>query len=96
MSSGLDSIYARLGDQAVYQELDTTQTSCTVVEEKDLSSYGDVASISGMTAVLSIRASEISDRPRREETFTMSVSGQVYVVDSVISSDGFEHRCLVA
>ena len=96
MSTGLGPIYDRLGDPAVYTDRTSSMTDCTVIVDKDLARYGDVAEISGMTAVVSVRVSEVSERPYRRETFTISETGEVFTVDSVLESDGFEHRCLVA
>ena len=96
MSTGLDNIYDRMGDQAVYTATSGYKTDCVVIVDRDLSRLGEGVLINGKTAVISVRASDVLEKPRRGETFSIDGECAALVVDSVISSDGLEHRCLVA
>ncbi len=96
MGGGLDAIYAVLGDSALIVNSDGYRRDCTVIVERDLSRYGDTAEMSGKTAVISVRTSEVRDRPRRGESLTLKETSETYRIDSVIASDELEHRFLAA
>lgn len=63
-----------------------------VIIERDLQRYGDVAAVQGKTAIVEVRTSEVSDRPRKGDVFT--VGAETLTVDSVLVSDGHVHRCV--
>lgn len=95
----IDRSYDRFGWAATYRDREGGDTPCTVLVERDMSRYGEVAQVNVRTAVVSVRLSEVAGAPRRSETFTISagpMTGQVLTVDSVQASDEFEHRVFAA
>ena len=92
----LTRVYACFGEAAIHTDKDATTTSCTVVVERDLSAYGDVAKVGIKTAVVAVRLAEMPNAPRRGDQFTLTATGKVLVVDSLQSSDEFEHRVFAA
>jgi hypothetical protein len=91
-SDGLISIYELMGEACVYRDKQGWNTNCSVMVERDLSQYGETANVQGVTAVLSVRRSEVADRPRRGDTFEMADGCTVFTVESVSISDDFEHQ----
>jgi hypothetical protein len=87
------AVYARWANPAIYTDGDGVSRPVSVVLEHDLQRYGDVASVSASSALVAVRTSEVQDRPRREDVFTL-VSGVEHYVDTVVLSDEFEHRCI--
>jgi hypothetical protein len=49
----------------------------------------------GKSAIINVRLSELPTAPRRIETFTLA-SGEVLTVDSLLASDGVEHKVVAA
>lgn len=96
MSGGLDAIYARLGDAAVYQDLDGWCTECTVIQSRDLDQYGGAAEVGADAVIFSVRRSEVAERPRRGAIVEMSSTEEVFRVANVVESDEFEHRFIAA
>jgi len=96
MSTGLEAIYDRYGDAAVFTKKDASTTDCSVIVDHNLSSYGGTAEINAKSVIISVRISELAAVPKRQETFTITASSKVYTVAEVLQSDGFEHRCLAA
>lgn len=91
------AIYSRLAEIATYTNTSTSAVSvCSIVVDRNLSKYGDELEVAGKTAVVSVRAAQVADIPRRKDLFTITATSEVFVVDTVIQSDGDEHRCLVA
>ena len=91
---GINALYDRAGVSATYTDRDDATSSVTVIVDYDLSNYGDVAEVSQATAALSVRVSEVTEIPRRGETF--AVSGSTLVVSTALQSDELEHTVLVA
>lgn len=89
---GLGSIYELMGESCVYRDKQGWNTSCSVMVERDLSQYGDAANVQGVTAVISVRKSEVAERPRRGETFELADGCTIFTVESVAVSDDFEHQ----
>lgn len=96
MVGGLAAIYGRLGEAAVYEDEYGWCTECTVIQERDLSRFGNVAELGAKAVVFSVRRTEIDSRPKRGHTLTLTAAEEVYRVDSVILSDELEHRFLAA
>lgn len=96
MGGGLAAIYGRLGEAAVYEDEYGWCTECVVIPERDLTRYGDVAEVNAKSVIFSVRRSEISARPRRGHTITLTAAEEVYRIDNVILSDELEHRFLAA
>lgn len=96
MGRASDRLYSRFGDAATYTDRDAVATPCTVLVDRDLTRYGETAVVNQRTAVVQVRATEVAAPPRRGETFTLTGSGQVLVVDSLQGSDEFEHRVFAA
>lgn len=93
---GLTALYGVMGESCTYKDKAGWNRSCTVIVDRNLSQYGEVASVQGKVAVVIVRRTEVPERPRREETFELEASCETLVVDSVITSDDFEHRVLCA
>lgn len=90
----IDEVYSALGDAAIYTDRNGATQSVLAIVEFDLQQFGNVADIGGKTAVVSVRVSEMADKPRRGDTYT--VGDTVYTVDSIPYADELEHRALVA
>lgn len=96
MSRAINRVYAADGLAATYTDRNGAHTPCTVLVERDLSRYGEVAQVNAKTAALSVRVSEVAAAPRRTERFTLTVAGTVYTVDSLQSTTDLEHKVFVA
>lgn len=94
ISRATDRVYARAGVAARYQDRDGFWTDCTVLLERELSRYGEVAQVQARTAVISVRVSELAEAPRKGESFT--VGDGVFRVDALLRSDELEHKVVVA
>lgn len=95
VAGGVNRVYARFGEPATYTDKQGNPLPVTVVVERNLAQYGQVAAVQGKSIVINVRLSELATPPRRTETFTL-VSGEVLTVDSVMSSDGIEHKAVAA
>lgn len=91
LSRATDRVYARAGVAATYQDRDAVNTPCTVLVERDLQRYGDVAQVNARTAVVAVRRTDVAAAPRRGERFTLT-GGEVLTVDSLQASDELEHK----
>lgn len=89
-----DRVYLVAGVAATHTDRDLVATACTVLVERDLSRYGEVAQVQARTAVVSVRVSELAEAPRKGETFT--VDGVELRVDALLRSDELEHKVVVA
>ena len=92
--SAIDDIYTVGAVAATHTDRDSSTTAVHAVVEYDINQYGEVAEIAGMTALVSVRVSELAYPPRQGETYT--IGGTVYVVDTVLFADDLEHRAIVA
>lgn len=90
---GLNAIYEAASVSAVFEDRDSKESKCNAIINYNLSIYGDVAEVSGLTAAISVRKSELVYPPRRGEAYT--IDGTVYVVDSILTEDELEHTALV-
>lgn len=90
-----DRVYLAFGKPATYTDRLGAQTPCTVLEEQDLTRYGETAQINIKTAVLSVRITEVPAAPRRGDTFAVT-GGASYKVDSLQASSELEHKVFVA
>lgn len=95
VSKGVSRVYARFGEPATYTDKTGAARPVSVVVERNLTQYGQVASVQGKTAIVNVRLSELAGPPRRSETFTLA-SGEVLTVDSVLSSDDIEHKAVAS
>lgn len=95
ISRATDRVYTLAGVAAVYRDRDGVETPCTVMVERDLARYGEVAQVNARTAVVAVRRSEVSGAPRNGERFTLT-GGEVLTVDSLQASDELEHRVFAA
>jgi len=91
---GLNKIYDAAGVTATFTDRDANESTVTVLVEYNLGVYGEVADVSGMTAAISARKTDMAFSPRRGETYT--VNGTVYTVDSVITETELEHTAITA
>lgn len=94
LAEGIEFLYEYASVPAVYEDRDGKKTTVSVLIDYELQQYGTVADVSGMTAVISARMTELPSRPRRGDTYT--VNSKVYVVDSLLRADELEHVALVA
>lgn len=88
----LDRSFAVFGCAATYTDRNAVATPCTVLVERDLTRYGEAATIAQRTAVVQVRATEVPAAPRRGERFTLAGTGQVLTVDSLVQSTDYLHR----
>lgn len=95
LSRATDRVYLAFGKATTYTDRNGVTTPCTVLEEQDLSRYGETAQVNVKTAVLSVRVAEVADVPRRGETFEVT-DGATYLVDSLQATDALEHKVFVA
>lgn len=96
LPADLAFMYADFAESASYAARDAAPVACRVMVDTNLAQYGEVATLAGKSVVISMRAAEIPSAPRRGDTFTLVAGARVFTVDSVISSDGFEHQVLAA
>lgn len=94
MTAGTDALYSSFGVAAVYTDRALAASNVTIILDRNLSQYGDVASVSGQSVVVCVRVSQVTDAPRREDTFT--VGAKVWTVDSLVASDEYEHRVIAS
>lgn len=96
MASGIDAIYASLGESAVYEDRDGWRTECTVIPQRDLNQYGNTVEVNARSFILAVRRTEVDARPRKNEVFELAGDDRRLTIDSVVLSDEFEHRVLVS
>ena len=96
VAGGVNRVYARFGEPATYTDRLGTARPVTVVVERNLAQYGQVAAVQGKSIVVNVRLSDLPTPPRRTETFTLTDTGEVLTVDSVLSSDAIEHKAVAA
>ena len=93
LTSGLSPLYEVMGEDALYTDGDGYKRECRVIVNKNLAQYGDTLTVQGATAVISVRVSELPDRPRRDDTFRVGCVD--YVVDDILTSNDYEHEVIV-
>ena len=96
LSRATDRVYAGFGEAATHTDRNGVHTPCTVLVERDLTRYGEAASVNARTAVVGVQVSELAAAPRRGERYTLAASGQVLTVDSLQTSDELEHKVFAA
>lgn len=95
MVAGLSAIYDRLGDPARYTFRNGSHTDCTVIVTHDFDEYGDSTLVGADSVLVRVRCSELTNRPLRDEVFTLTETCQAFTVVKVLpNSDDFEHRVL--
>jgi len=87
-------VYAEMGVACTYAPVSGPSKSVTATVVHDLTTYGDIAAVQGASALVSVRRSEISETPRRGETYT--IGGTEYVVSSILTADELEHTAVVS
>ena len=92
-ASMIGHVFEALGRIAEYEGQDD-ETTCKVILSFDLTQWGDIITVQNNQAMISVRKSEIEDRPRRGDLFRLA-SGREYQVERVMVSDEYEHRLLV-
>ena len=92
MTAAFDSMfavcYSTFGEAATYDG-----GSVTVVLDHNMSQWGDQVSVAVGRVALSVRKSEVPERPARGEAFT--VDAKVYRVESTIRETSHEWALLV-
>ena len=91
----VDRVYATDGHAATYTHKSGKTLLVVVLVERNLAQYGQVAAVMGKSAVVNVRLSDLLIAPRRGETFTLA-SGEVLTIDSLLTSDGTEHKAVAA
>lgn len=94
LASGIDDIYRVFAVSATYTDRVAATQTVSAIVSLDLQQFGSVADVSGKTAAISVRVSDMALPPRRGETYT--IGAKVYTVDSIITADELEHTALVA
>lgn len=94
MLTGVESMYSAFSVSAVYIDRSGSEKAVSVILVHDLQQYGEVADITGKTAAVSVRVSDLAFPPRRGEQYI--IGGKTYTVDSLVSADELEHTVLVA
>jgi hypothetical protein len=96
LQSGTEVVYRTFGVSAGYLPRDSygAATPLTVLVERDLSRFGEVAAVNARTAIVCVRKSDLAGAPRRGDRFT--VGDETLTVDSLQASDEFEHRVFAA
>lgn len=97
LSLGTNTVYRTFGVAAGYLPKDAKGAALpvTVLVERDLTRFGEVARINARTALVSVRKSEVAEVPRRGDSFSLA-DGETLLVDSLQGSDEFEHRVFAA
>lgn len=95
VAGGVNRVYARFGEPATYTDRLGAARPVTVVVERNLAQYGQVAAVQGKSIVVNVRLIDLPTPPRRTETFVLA-TGEVLTVDSVLSSDAIEHKAVAA
>lgn len=94
-SRAVDRVYSAFGDAATYTNSLGQDTPCVVLVESNLTPYGDTLQINARTAVLSVRAAQISEAPRRGDTIEIT-GGRLYKIDSLQATTDLEHKMVAA
>lgn len=90
-ANGVNRMYARFGVPARYIFEDGYWTECTVIPNRSVGPFGDNIVVNGSLNNMSVRLSEVSNRPKRGERLELLDTEEAYTVDAVISSDEYEH-----
>ncbi len=93
LSAGTNVVYRTFGVPAGYTPKGSeVVTPCTVLVERDLSRFGEVAQVNARTAIVCVRKSEVAAAPLRGAIFALNGGAETLKVDSLQASDEFEHR----
>jgi len=94
MQAAVDAGYDEWGVSATHTDGNTAATTdCTVVLDFNLTQFGDAIQVNSASALVNVRRSEITSRPRRGDTFTTG-DGTTYDVDQVLLRTEFEFQVL--
>lgn len=98
LSSGSNVVYRTFGVSAGYLPKDSlgAPKPVTVLIERDLTRFGEVAKVNAKTAIVCVRKSEVAEVPRKGDAFKIGGCAEVLIVDSLQASDEFEHRVFAA
>jgi hypothetical protein len=97
LSQGTNVVYRTFGVAAGFKPRDSyaAPVPVTVLVERDLSRFGEVAKVNAKTAIVCVRRSDLADAPRRGDTFSLSES-ETLTVDGLQATNEFEHRVFAA
>lgn len=94
IKQAVDAGYGAFGESASYQPVSGgAAVSCTIVTNEQLQEFGSETIIAGSSLLINVRRSEISTRPRRGDTFTLT-DGTVYNVERSINQTRHEYQLL--
>ena len=92
-SSAIDTLYAMFGVSASYETQREAASTVTIVITEDLSQWGADITVANDYHGITVRRSDVTDKPRRGDTFT--VDSTVYCVEQVLRQPNeFEWRTL--
>jgi hypothetical protein len=80
------AVFTTFGQAAIHTR-GSVETPCTVVVDYNLIQFGDQINVSNASAIVTVRQSEIADKPRRGDKYTLENS-QVLRVDATPIYDG--------
>lgn len=89
----IDAGYEEFGEVATFTPLNGDPSECTVVIDHNLQKWGDAVTIGNANAVVNVRRSEVSERPRRGATFELE-DGAIYAVEQALAQTRFEYQLL--
>lgn len=94
MSRGLAGLYRKNGEAAQYFAHDGFPTDCTVIVNRDATTLGDALEVTAQSVLISVRVSEVCERPRTRERFFLPETGEEFIVDQVAGTDELEHKVI--
>lgn len=80
------AVFGTFGQPAIFTR-GSVETPCTVVVNYNLTQFGDTINVSNASAIVTVRVSEVADKPRRGDKYTLENS-QVLRVDGTPIHDG--------
>lgn len=91
-----DAIYQTMARAAHYTKAGSVETiDVSVIVSYDMTQWGDAVNFSNGSAIIAVRKSQVPERPRRGDAWTLE-TGQAFITDRVMFSDEYEHRVMVA
>ena len=68
---------------------------CRIIIRHDLTEWGDVIKVQNDMAMISVRTSEVPERPRRGGIFTLATGKEYTVEQAMRPRNEYEHQVLV-
>ena len=80
------AVFSTFGQPAVHTR-GSVNTPCRIIVDYNLIQFGDQINVSNASAIVTVRTSEVADKPRRGDRYTLENS-QVLRVDATPIHDG--------